>query len=171
MKPAKQPTAWPQEKTEHLKYVRGPAQTKQFRRRSALRQRELKAAAQNTRSFLQMRFSSSSPALTSTSTTTSSNKPESTPTKNLAQATAIKDLGKKLQAGIRKEVLVGQNLARHQAVLGFLKTQISRQGETHDQMALYVARSHGGGLYFARKIISWGRSWMLSGWETEEGRK
>lgn len=39
---------------------------------------------------------------------------------------------------------MGQNLARHQAVLGFLKTKISRQGEIHEQIALYVARSHGG---------------------------
>ena len=37
-------------------------------------------------------------------------------------------------------------------------------------MVYYVARSHGRGLYFARKIIAWERSW-LSGREIEEGRK
>ena len=35
MRSAKQPTVWSQEKTEHLKYVRGPVQTKQSQYRSA----------------------------------------------------------------------------------------------------------------------------------------
>ena len=111
-------------------------------------------------------------ALNSAFTFTSSNKPESASTKNLVLDKAIKDLEKKLQASsIRKGVLVGQNLAWHQAVLGFLKIQISRySGETQEQMALYIARSHGRGLCFSRKIIAWERSW-LSGREIEEGRK
>ena len=71
------------------------------------------------------------PALIASAAVTqaSSDKLEYGSTKNLARATAtaIKDLGKKLQAGIRKEALVGQNLARHRAALGFLKSQISRQ--------------------------------------------
>ena len=57
MRSARQPTAWSREKTGHLKYARGPEQSKWSRLRSAIRQRELKAAAQNTRSLLQMGFS------------------------------------------------------------------------------------------------------------------
>ena len=104
---------------------------------------------------------------------TSSNKPKFATAKNLAQPKAIKILEKKLQASIRKEVLVGQNLVQPQAVLvlRFLKAQTSRQeGGIREQMALYVARSHGRGLCFARKIIAWERSWP-SGREIEEGRK
>ena len=65
-------------------------------------------------------------------------------------AKAIEDLEKKLRTGIQKQVLMEQNLARHQAVLGFLKIQIlvsRREGETREQMALYVARLHSRGLY------------------------
>ena len=36
-------------------------------------------------------------------------------------AKAIEGLEKKLRTGIQKQVLVGQNLARHQAVLGVFK--------------------------------------------------
>jgi hypothetical protein len=87
------------------------------------------------------------------------------------QLDAIKVLEKKLQACIRKVALVGQNLARHQAVLGFLKMQVSQQdGETGEQMALSDARSHGRGLYFARKIVAWERTWLQSTM-IEEGRK
>ena len=45
-----------------------------------------------------------------------------------------------------------------------------QEGETREQMALYIARSHGRGLYFARKIIAWERSWLRSR-AIEEGRK
>ena len=62
-------------------------------------------------------------------------------------------------------------LIRYQAVLGVLKIQISRRsGETHKQIALYIARSHSRGLYFAHKTIAWKCSW-LSSQEIEEGRK
>ena len=89
------------------------------------------------------------PAPASTANTTTTNDLEPMP---VSAAEAIKDLEKKLQVGIRKVALVGQNLVRHQAVLGFLKTQMSRQGgETHEQMALNIARSHGRGLYLPAK--------------------
>ena len=161
---AKQPTAWSQKNTKHLKYVRGPVQSRSSRRRSTQRQQELKAAAQNTHSLLQMGFSAPAP----TATTTENREPRAGLT---PAAKAIEDLEQKLRAGIQKQTLVGQNLARHQAVLGFLKTQMSRKGgETREQMALYIARSHCRGLYFARKIIAWERSW-LSSRHIEEGRK
>ena len=130
---ARQPTAWSRENTKHLKYVRGPVQSKSSQRRSIQRQRELGAAAQNTRSLLEMGFSAPVP----TATTTENREPGHT-----LAAKAIEDLEQKLRAGIWRQTLVGQSLARHQAVLGFLKTQISRQeGQTREQMALYVARS------------------------------
>jgi len=154
------------EKTEHLKYVRGPELSERSQQRSSKRKRELAAAAKGIRSLTGMGFSASRPPLESTQPTLSAAE-----ALRKRQLDAIKVLEKKLQAGIRKVALVGQNLARHQAVLGFLKMQLSRQdGETREQMALSVARSHGRGLYFARKIVAWERTWLQSRM-IEEGRK
>ena len=51
--------------------------------------------------------------------------------------------GTKLWAGIRKQTLVRQNLARHQAVLGFLRTQMSRkEGETRSRVIGICKRSN-----------------------------
>jgi hypothetical protein len=104
---AMQAAAWSQKKTEHLKYLRGPVQSRQAKHRSAQRQRELKAAAQNTRSLLQMGFSAPVPTTTTTENRETENRaPGLTPA-----AKAIEDLEQKLRTGIRKQALVGQNLA------------------------------------------------------------
>ena len=108
-----------------------------------------------TPSLPQMGFS----AQASIARTTSSDILESENREPISTADAIKDRKKSYSASIRKVVLVGQNLAWHQAVLGLLKIQMSRrERKTREQMALYVARSHSRGLYFARKIIAWERS-------------
>jgi hypothetical protein len=154
MSAAQDPSAF--EKTEHLKYVRGPELSERSQQRSIKRKWELAAAAKGIRSLTGMGFSASRPPLESTQPTLSAAE-----ALRKRQLDAIKVLEKKLQAGIKKVALVGQNLARHQAVLGFLKMQLSRQdGETREQMALSVARSHGRGLYFARKIVAWERTWL-----------
>jgi hypothetical protein len=132
--------------------------------RCAKDQRDLVAAAQGTRSLLDFGFSQIG------SNTLPSNLSQAEQLRK-TQLEAIRELEKKLRAGVRKVALVGQNLARHQAVLGFLKIQLLRkEGETREQMATSVARVHGRGLYFARKIIAWERSWLNSR-EIEEGRR
>ena len=72
---------------------------------------------------------------------------------------AIKDLEKKLHS--KKEVLEGQNLTRHRAVLALLYTMELRQdGETREELSFQVARSFNKGVYFARKIVEWERMWL-----------
>ena len=116
-----------------------------------------------------MGFSVPAPRPTSTAspTPTENREPEYTPEAKLEAIEYLeKTTGWHAEAGAS-----GQNLARHQAVLGFLKIQMSRsKGETREQMALHIARSHGRGSYFARKIIAWECSWLRSR-DIEEGRK
>ena len=96
------------------------------------------------------------------SSTSSASSEESTPTvesqAQLRQET-IKDLEKKLRS--KKTTLTGQNLTRHQAVLALLYTTRSRkEGETREELSLHVSRGFGKGVYFARKLFEWERTWI-----------
>jgi hypothetical protein len=76
-----------------------------------------------------------------------------------------------MRPGIRKSVPVGQNAQHHQAVLAFLKLQRCRQSsETREDLSLQVARCFGRGRYFARKIVTWERTWIKER-VIAEGRK
>jgi hypothetical protein len=100
MSAAQDPSAL--EKTEHLKYVRGPELSERSQRRSTKRKRQLAAAAKGIRSHTGMGFSASRPPLESTQLTLSAAE-----ALRKRQLDAIKVLEKKLQAGIRKVALVG----------------------------------------------------------------
>ncbi|KAF8533368.1 hypothetical protein BDD12DRAFT_810243 [Trichophaea hybrida] len=156
MSAAQDPSAF--EMTVHFKYVCGPELSEQSQQRSIEGKRELAAASKEICSLTGMGFPASRPPLESMQPTLSAAE-----ALRKRQLDAIKDLEKKLQTGIKKVALVGQNLAQHQAVLGFLKMKMSRQdGETREQMALSVARSHSQGLNFARRIVVWERTRVQS---------
>jgi hypothetical protein len=94
-------------------------------------------------------FSSQSPAPQSPAS-----EPQSRPRQE-----AIKDLERKLRS--KKEVLEGQNLTRHRAVLALLYLTESRHdGETREELSYQVARSFKKGVYFARKIVEWEGMWL-----------
>lgn len=82
---------------------------------------------------------------------------------------AIDDLEKLLAS--KKASPDGQNRIRHEAVLHFLRLQQSRKGkESRADLAMTVARCFHRGKYFAEKIVSWERTWILSR-EIEKGRQ
>ena len=98
---ARQPTAWSREKAGHLKFVRGLEQSKWSQLCSAIRQRELKTAAQNTRSLLQMGFLALELADTLRSESAEDLEPAS------AARAMAKEFGKSLSTGTSSSMPVG----------------------------------------------------------------
>ena len=82
---------------------------------------------------------------------------------------AIGDLQQRIKS--KKVALEGVALMRHRAVLGFLNSCKTRQkGEFREAIAFNVARTFRKGVYFARKIVTWERTW-LSKREIPESRR
>ena len=57
----------------------------------------------------------------------------------------------------KRHALNGQTLARRRAVLSLKIQQSKQQGEARESMAQIFARCFERGVYFARKVISWGK--------------
>lgn len=82
---------------------------------------------------------------------------------------SIKTLERKLTS--KKVSLNGQNRMRHEAVLRFLHLQTTcTSKKTREELALNIANSYSRGTYFARKLISWERTWFASQ-TIDEGKK
>ena len=81
---------------------------------------------------------------------------------------AIHDLEKKI--AFKKTNLQGQGLARHQAVLSFLKVQIQKPDHTQKKTAKQVAEYYGQRSYVAEKIVTWEIQWMTTQ-TIEEGKR
>ena len=92
------------------------------------------------------------------------------PTSELHQkrSDAIQDLEKKLAS--KKTNLQGQDLARHRAVLSFLKVQSRYPDRTRKTTATQVAECYGRGKYLAEKIVTWEIQWMTNR-SIEEGKR
>ena len=137
--------------TTKFPYQRGLTLSTRQQRRTRATQRDLQHAATTHSQPLSQFFSP----------TSSASSEESTPTvKSQAQLRqeAIKDLEKKLRS--KKTTLTGQNLTRHQAVLTLLYTRSRKEGETREELSLHVSRGFGKGVYFARKLFEWERTWI-----------
>lgn len=138
-----------------IKYQRGSQVSKRTSQRNAKRIQELYTAATGciplTSGFL---ISNSEKTNTAQSIQHSLEEKEI-----VSYQKALIDLEKKLKS--KRVSVIGQNLTRHHAVLAFLKLQQSRQAdETRIEMATTVARCFGRGVYFARKIVVWERTWL-----------
>jgi hypothetical protein len=141
-------------------YPRGSVLSDRQQYRHLAAKRDLANAA---RAYSQpiSRFFSSPPDSASPAPKSPGNGPQGRP-----RLEAIRDLEKKLRS--KKEVLEGQNLTRHRAVLALLHTTALRQdGETREELSYQVARTFNKGVYFARKLSS-GR---VCGCENVESRK
>lgn len=75
---------------------------------------------------------------------------------------AIRDLKKRIES--KDNILAGQNLHRHQAVLGFLHLQLKdsagNSGKTRAELSQTAAMAFGCGTGLARRIVQWERSWI-----------
>ena len=148
----------------NFKYQRTCQPSKRTTIRHRAKQQELVKAAKGCRTLTSMLASQSS---ITDSLPAKDNTNEETRTSDLADA--IKTLERKLAS--KKASPDGQNRTRHQAVLHFLKVQqSSKSKESREDMALTVARCYGRGIYFARKLISWERTWIASQ-TIEEGKQ
>ena len=130
-------------------YQRGSVLSERQRYRHLVAKREHANAARAYSQPISRFFSSQSPALKS---------PASEP-HGRSRREAIKDLERKLRS--KKEILEGQNLTRHRAVLALLyMTESRHDGETREELSYQVARSFNKGVYFARKIVEWEGMWL-----------
>ncbi len=152
--------------THKIAYIRGPSYTKQWERKRAQHRRELAASAQGcqpleARFLIQKTVQSTVPI-------------EQSPLRSfdVSQAAkihitkyispkdrlhsqrldAIRELEKKIAS--RKTNLQGQDLARHRAVLSFLRVQIRKSDCTRKEIAQQVAECFGRGSYVAQKIVT-----------------
>jgi hypothetical protein len=133
-------------------YQRGSTLCKRQQRRVRAIERDLADAAKTHSQPLSQFFSATSP--TPNEVLVSASEPQ-----YQLRREAIEDLEKKLRS--KKTVLEGQNLTRYRAVLALLYMTQSRQdGDTREELSYNVARTFNKGLYFARKVVEWERSWI-----------
>lgn len=143
-----------------FRYQRGPQPSARQQRRNVKKEKDLQDAAKGCISLDS--FFKNSPAKPP---------PTQSPEEIRCQQRdkALEDLARKL--GLKSTTLTGQNLVRHQAVLSYLKLQVSRsRDETRKSLASTVARCYGKGGYFANQIIRWEKTW-ISERRIEEGRQ
>ncbi|KAA8907993.1 hypothetical protein FN846DRAFT_1021166 [Sphaerosporella brunnea] len=150
-----------EDNTTVFNYQRGAEPSVRTQYRQVQHARELEEGAKNTRTlehyFQRSGGKQANPITLGRSTPAIS----SDELKKIKREAAIKSIKKKIES---KKGMNGQNLMRHQAVLGFLQIQRAKKlGESREHLALQVARCFGKGIYFARRIVSWEREWLEDG--------